>query len=491
MIAPRTSRVARFAHDLVWDELPADVQRQSERCAVDLFAVAIAGTVTEVAQIVTAYVLDTYGAGAATLIAGGTCSPAGAALANGFAASALDMDDGYRPVKGHPGAVIFPAILAAAEERCASGREFLTALVAGYEVAMRAGHVLHPLYGFYHGTGSWGPMGAAAGAARLLGGDADQIGGAMGIAEFHAPTTPEMRSVDRPSMLKDGIGWGAHVGLVSAQLAMRGFTGIPSLFDTDVAAGATAESLGSRYLIRDLYFKPYACCRWAHPAVDSALVAQNDLGVTAADIAGIRVHTFEAASHLRAAAPRTTEEAQFSLPWPVACALIHGEVGPDQVGALSLSDPDTRMLADRVQTIHDPDLETRFPEHALAWVEIETRDGRVARSEVMAARGDAGAPLTDEEIVEKFLGLTRPILGSSLAGKLLFAIQALSTDGDLQAVTGLLDCARQSRDIAREATKPGRAGRAAVDRIGESELSSSSRGTKGGPGGHISGETMS
>lgn len=443
MKSARTSRVAEFVRDLHWDDLPADVQGQAARCVLDLFAVAIAGSCTTVAQIAAAYARDAFGAGCATIICAGKSSPAGAALANGFAVSALDMDDGYRPVKGHPGAVIFPAILAAAEERGTSGTEFLTALVVAYEVAMRAGHILHPLYDFYHGTGSWGPLGAAAGAARLLDCNAGQIGRALGIAEFHAPMTPEMRSVDHPSMLKDGIGWGAMVGLVSAQLSSRGFTGIPSLFDTDVAACAMADSLGDEYLIRDLYVKPHACCRWAQPAVEGALVAKRDLDVSPTDIAQVRVHTFEAALHLRQTAPETTEEAEFSLPWPVACALISGcAIGPDEVLEPALQDPARRELAERVELIHDTNLEQSFPANALAWVEIETWDGRLARSEILAARGDADAPLSEEEIVDKFESLVSPLVGPLCTAELLFAIQALSTGGKLQTVTGLLTTVR-------------------------------------------------
>ncbi len=301
---------------------------------------------------------------------------------------------------------------------------------------MRAGRILHPLYDFYHGSGAWGPVGAAAGAARLLGCNAEEIWHALGIAEFHAPMTPEMRSIDHPSMLKDGIGWGAMVGLASAQLAERGFTGIPSLFDE--AEPVSTEDLGGEYLIRSLYFKPHACCRWAQPAVEGALAAARELGVGVADIAWVRVHTFEAATHLRSAAPRTTEEAQFSLPWSVACVLTDGEVGPDQVLEHALDDPGRRRLAARVELFQDPKLEEAFPAKALAWAEIAASDGRSARSEVLAARGDAEARPSDEELTYKFERLVEPVLGSSRAGQLLRAVQALPDAADLATLTALL-----------------------------------------------------
>jgi 2-methylcitrate dehydratase PrpD len=434
-----TDAVVRFALGLSWDHLPAPVRDHARRCLLDLCGAAVAGSVTPVAGIARAYARALHGAGPATVIgAGQRSTTVGAALANGFAASALDIDDGYRPVKGHPGAAVFPAALAAAEQAGASGRELLTALVAGYEVAMRAGRILHPLYGFYHGTGAWGPLGAAAAAARLRGGGARHLWHALGIAEFHAGMTPEMRSVDHPSMLKDGIGWGAMTGMAAAELAVRGFTGIPSLFDSGAEGHALAGTLGRDFLLADLYFKPHACCRWAQPAVEGALEAARRLGVSPDDVARVRVHTFEAALHLRRAAPRTTEEAQFSLPWPVAAALLDGAVGPAQVLEAALADPTRRALAARVELVLDDALDAAFPQRALAWVEIEACDGRRARSGVVAARGDADAAPSDAELSDKFRGLVAPLLGLEAAAELEDAIRSLDQAEDLGRLSRLL-----------------------------------------------------
>ena len=155
---PQTWRVAEFARTPRWEDLPADVRSQAIRCVLDLCGAAVAGSRAGAARSTAEYALYAHGTGPSTIIgAGAGSTPVGAALANGFAASALDIDDGYRPVKGHPGAVVLPAVLAAAEEVRSSGVEFLTALVVGYEVAMRAGRVLHSLYNLYHGSGAWAP----------------------------------------------------------------------------------------------------------------------------------------------------------------------------------------------------------------------------------------------------------------------------------------------------------------------------------------------
>jgi 2-methylcitrate dehydratase PrpD len=152
----------------------------------------------------------------------------------------------------------------------------------------------------------------------------------------------------------------------------------------------------------------------------------------------VRVHTFEAATHLRCASPRTTEEAQFSLPWPIACALIDGVVGPDQVTRESLSDAARRQLASRVEVVVDAELEKVFPEEALAWVEIETMGGSRARSGSSAAPGDAGTLFPDRELVKKFMDLTDPVLGSDRAKKLASAIERLPDSPNLDEMIGLL-----------------------------------------------------
>ncbi len=436
---PQTWRVAEFARTVRWEDIPTHARTQAIRCVLDLCGAAVAGSRTGAAQRAAAYARYAHGNGSSTIIVtGATSTPVGAALANGFATSALDIDDGYRPVKGHPGAVVFPAVLAAAEEAKSSGVEFLTALIVGYEVAMRAGRILHSLYDSYHGSGAWAPIGAAAGVARLLDCNAEQTWHALGIAEFHAAMTPEMRSVDHPSMLKDGIGWGAMVGIASGQLAARGFTGIPALFDAGHPGPRLTENLGDEYLILDLYFKPYACCRWAQPAIEGALSAARQIGATATDVARVRVHTFEAATHLLSTSPRTTEEAQFSLPWTVACALIDGVVGPEQVTGGILADTAHRELAARVEIVVDIELERAFPGQALAWVEIETTEGSRARSEVSASPGDAGTLFCDEELTKKFRNLADPVLGSDRAEKLDAAIEGLPDSPSLGEMVGLL-----------------------------------------------------
>lgn len=160
--------------------------------------------------------------------------------------------------------------------------------------------------------------------------------------------------------------------------------------------------------------------------------------MTHAEVARVQVHTFAAATHLRCVEPESTEEAQFSLPWPVACALVDGEVGPDQVLEDRLRDPVLRRMAGRVEMIVDPALEQAFPERALAWVTVESADGRRAHSGVLAARGDADAPLSDGELGQKFTRLAAPVLGRETADEIALTIGTLPQAPRLDRLTRLL-----------------------------------------------------
>ena len=235
---------------------------------------------------------------ATILVSGERVSAIGAALANGFAQNALDIDDGYRRVKGHPGAAFLPALLAAVELRggC-TGFEFLTAAVVGYEIGIRAGLIRHAVYPTYHSSGSWGAVGVAACAGRLLGLDRTRLREALGTAEYHAPIAPMMKGIDVPCMGKDSLGWGNMTGLASVFMAQRGFTGVEPLF-SETPEKEWVTGLGRQYEILNLYFKPYAACRWAQPAIAGCLKLVRENRLKPADLVRVKVRTFAAAASL-------------------------------------------------------------------------------------------------------------------------------------------------------------------------------------------------
>jgi 2-methylcitrate dehydratase PrpD len=323
-----------------------------------------------------------------------------AALANAGTIDSLDGHDGHRQTKGHAGAAILPAILAFIDQTPGhTVEEALTSLVIGYEIALRAGIALHRTAAEYHSSGAWNAIGAAAVGARLLGLGYDATLEALGTAEFAAPRGPMMRSIAHPTMVKDSTSWGAEAGVSAAFLASRGFTGAPAELLTD---GPEAEDLGSRWLIMEQYFKPYPVCRWAHPAIQAAqsLVGEG-LGPATKAIDSVEVITFDAATRLHTTAPTTTEQAQYSLPFSLAAAIVHGNVKAEQV--LFPQDQDTVLaLAAKVRLTASPIMTDDFPALRQARVIISYADGRVQSTPATQADGDPEAPLADPALMAKF-----------------------------------------------------------------------------------------
>ncbi len=322
-------------------------------------------------------------------------SAPGAAWANGVLANVLDYDDGHRITKGHPGAMVIPAALATAEAVNASATAFLEAVLVGYEVALRAGVLIHEREAQYHASASWGALGVAASVGRLLGLGGDELRHAIGIAEYHAPIALMPRAVNDPAMTKDTTGWGAFMGTSSAMLAARGFTGL----DSEFMQASEDLDLGSRWDVLELYLKPYPCCRWSQPGIDAALRMRAE-GLDPGRVAAIEVRTFAAAEDLSWRRPRNTEEMQYSLAWPVATALARGRFGVDEV-LTGFDDAGAARLVERMRLTVDPELTARFPARRLTELVVELDDGTVLRSGAVEAGGEPGADDWEDVVGDK------------------------------------------------------------------------------------------
>ncbi len=415
-----TDHAIEFIQTLNWEELPPDLRHQSKRCLLDALGALIAGAQTPAGHIMAKIAASQYRGSEATIVVQGSkVSASGAVLANGFAANALDVDDGYRMVKGHPGACVLPVILTAAElAPSCTGTDFLSALIIGYELGIRAGRIRHAAFETYHASGSWGAVAGAAAAGRILGLDAKALRHAMGAAEYHAPIAPMMKGIDTPSMGKDGIGWGAMVAMLSVLMARQGFTGIEPLF-SDAPDRQWMENLGQDWQVFHLYFKPYAACRWAQPAIDGALKIKAEQGLMTTDIQAIRIRSFDAACALSTQPPANTEEAQYNIAFPVAAALMDGEVGSRQVLPPRIFDEKIRDLVLKITTEVEPEYENAFPAKTYAEVHIETVRREIFASGRMEPRWEPPDTLpADEELTAKFDRLVSPVLGESRRSEL-------------------------------------------------------------------------
>jgi len=435
-------RVAEFILGLKWDGLPAAVRRRARLCLLDVLGATLGGTLTPVSRLTAEYAAATWRGDEATiLLHGRRAQAAGAAFANAHAGNALDIDDDAIYTRGHPGAQLLPVVMAVGEKVGAGGKAILEALVIGYEVAIRAGHCWHAYHQEYEGDGAWGSVANAAAAARLLGLDVAQIRHALGIAEYFSPNAPLMRDIDHPTMVKHGIGWGAMVGVTAAELAQRGYTGIPSLLGLGEYRDWVAD-IGDRYVMADwVFYKSWASCAWGHPACVAAqkLVREHQLAIQ--DIAHIRVRAFEEALRLHHGYPSTTEEAQFSVAWPLACLLLDGEIGPGQILENRFDDPAVRALVDRIELVLDPEVNALYDQlremdlRMYSAVEITLCDGRRFDSGIVERAADEH----DEHSLErKFRWLVGHVLQAEQVDWLVRLVREFEDVADVREMTSRL-----------------------------------------------------
>lgn len=410
-----------FVHHLTWGDIPEPARHFARLCLLDTVGTALGGRATPLSNIIHDFAAATFGGHGAYLWQDGReVSPVGAALANAMTVDALDAHDGYKPTKGHAGAALVPALFAtlALSPAPISGQELLTTLAVAYEIALRAGIALHTTVCDYHTSGAWNALGCAALAARRLRLNPEQTRHALGTAEYHGPRSQMMRVIDHPTMLKDGSGWGAMAGVSAALLAAKGFTGAPAITVEAPEVAHLWNDLGTGWHITGQYFKPYAVCYWAQAPIAGALKLQRQHQLRPDMIRRVRVITFHEAVCLDEVRPTTTEEAQYSLPFPLASALTHGQLGPAQLTGPALNDPRILNLAERVELVEDPAYNARFPAERLARVYIETHDGQRYDSGDVSPRWDSANPATDAELRDKFRWLAQTTLSIDAAEQL-------------------------------------------------------------------------
>jgi len=436
-----------FIHDLRWDQIPKDVQQQVKRCLLDTIGAAIGGKKTKLSKIIYDFADTVYGGkGAKLWLDGREVSPAGAALAHGMTIDSLDIHDNFNAAKGHAGVAIVPATLATLELNSkikTTGKELLTTLAVGYEIALRAGLSLHATACDYHTSGAWNALGCAAIVARRLGLNTEETRHALGIAEYHGPRSQMMRVIDYPTMLKDGSGWGAMAGVSAGLLAHKGFTGAPAI---TIEAPEVAEiwaDIGERWYLMEQDFKRHAVCHWAQPPIFGTLDLLQKHHILPEEIGRVQVFTFHEATRLTCRKPKTTEEAQYSLPFPVAVAILYGNLGADELSGKILTDQRVLELADRIEIIEDDFCNAHFPKTQMASVSITTKDGHTVKTEPVESPWDKSNiqqpdQPPDNELKEKFTWLTSSTITKSRAKKIEEKIFNCDTLPDAKNLVALL-----------------------------------------------------
>jgi 2-methylcitrate dehydratase PrpD len=377
-------------------EAEAGLAQRMRTYALDTLAVTLAGSTAPSSRAVSRAILSAAGKAEATVLGTGQATSAwDAALVNGAFAHALELDDDHRIAVLHPGAVVVPAALAAAEAAGASGPRFLRALLIGYEVTCRLGEVFRGSQ-FYHGvhpTALCGVFGAAAAAAIAMRLDRDAFVRALGIAGTQASGLTEWRA-DGSWIKRLHPGRAAQSGILAARLAGEGFTGPATIFEGPggffnafsygeaIDAEAMTRDLGADYRALGTALKPYPCCRFEHGAIDLAIEAHRS-GVAAGhiDTAAVRIYRTDVLSYHHE--PRNAVDAQFNVPYAVAVALLRGAVRLADFTEEAIREPEVLALARRIEVTEDREYTARYPSEYWVKLEIKLRDG--ARREWMSA----------------------------------------------------------------------------------------------------------
>jgi 2-methylcitrate dehydratase PrpD len=439
---------AQFIADTRWHCLPEAVQHKVKMCLVDIIGAIVGGSLTPVSEISAKYAPVAWQGDEATiLLHDKRATAAGAAFANACAANGLDCDDGGVYTLGHQGAQVFPSALALSEKLGLDGSKMLTAVVVGYEISHRFArawhHHQHPVY---QADGSWGSVACAATAANLMGLDTATTMQALGIAEYPSPNLPMERDLLNPAMVKHGHGWAAMSGIIAAELAERGFTGIPGLFGFREYQD-WVSTLGSEYIMVDgVDFKRYCSCGWSHHAIAAVQILQRKHSWGIEDIASIRVEGHHWTTVLHTTHPTTTEEAQFSVKWPLAAYLIDGEVGPDQILEKRFGDQRVKALVDRIELVESnelnelyrPGFESGDEAMSASRVVICLEDGRTLDSGPVSDCCRIAASGDEERLEEKFRWLTGYVLDQERIDQLVEMLWKFETLQDMSGLVSLL-----------------------------------------------------
>jgi 2-methylcitrate dehydratase PrpD len=410
-----TRTLATYLATLRFEHLPQPVVERTKALFLDWIASALAGRGARPVRMLEAFAahMGPQDGPSEILVSRRHISPFFAALVNGAASHVVEQDDVHNGAVFHPATVVFPAVLAAAQDVDAPGQALVAAAVVGYEAGIRIGQYLgRSHYRVFHTTGTAGTLAATAAVAHLLNADPAVMVHALGSAGTQAAGLWEfLRDAADSKQLHTAKA--AADGLLSAYLARDGFTGAQHILEgtQGMAAGMSSDAdasrltagLGERWGILETSFKYHASCRHTHPAADALLQAIRDHQLTVDRIAHIRAHVHQAAIDVLGPVtdPQTVHQAKFSMAFVLALIAVYQQAGIDEFTEQAIGDPRLREVMGRVEMVFDPEIDAAYPERWIGKVEVQTTDGAVFISYVPVPKGDPENTLTPAEIEAK------------------------------------------------------------------------------------------
>lgn len=442
-----TQRIAQFAADLEFDAIPGEVIGKAKLIVRDGLANQIAASaISDSGTAIVELCRDWGGKPEATVVGYGTKLPiALAGLCNGTLGHGVELDDAHGTALLKAGSVLIPSAFAAAETHRVTGAELLTALVAGYEISVRIAKAINPGHRqrSYHTTSTVGTIGSAVITTKLLGGDADAIASAIGLAAMHAGGIQPY--LDFPCMAKPlGPGRAAFNGILSGVLACRGFAGPKTALESgegflramtdSVEVDELLEGWGTQFTIMEVGFKPHAACRYAHGAIDVAQRLHREHGIGLADAEMVEVRMSQLAIR-QASKPEcpTLGTAMGSTEFGVALALKGGSNGLRDYWR-GFEDAEVHALAGRIILVVEPAYGLGGRQVA---IDLASCDGRRLQLFQEEPRGEPGNPLSASDLAEKYAATAGLVLDEARAARLAEMVMNLEREPDPGAVPQL------------------------------------------------------
>jgi 2-methylcitrate dehydratase PrpD len=442
-------RLASFAKDLRFADIPSDLVTDISLHALDTIGVCLASTPLPYARAVAEFVRHEAGGGRSTAFGLPGRYPArNAGFYNASLGHGMDFDDSHLVAIAHPSATILPPLLALAEENGCAGEALVTALVAGVEVMTRVGVVCGAalLGRGLHPTSACGSFGAVAAIAKFNNMTQAQTVAALGMVGAMTGGLHQS-TIDGTWNKCIHSGLAVQAGFEATALAKAGFSGPPSILDgeagfiaafaglrADAAARAVCDGLGERWEAGRLAYKLYPCCQGLHPYADCAidLAREENIDLKLVERIDVRVGKLVGITLCEPPAlkyrPPTPYAAKFSMPYVVASALTHGEVTSDSFTAQAIADPQVLQLADKVHYAFDPIYDEGTA--LRGWLQLQGKDGRTFLRSTLASRGTPENPWAQADIIGKFLRNATPIIGADRARALVELTPALACSAD-------------------------------------------------------------
>ncbi len=412
MTQTETRSLSEGLYDLMQRDIPAETLERAPLHLLDWIGCAIGGSVTEAGKRLRT-VAPVYGQGPCIVIGHNTgLSADGAAFVNGALGNILEMDDIHRSSILHPGPIVIPAALAAAEIHHLSPKALLESIICGYEATIRIGRSAGPThYRRFHATATCGTFGAAAGVARALGLEKERFVWALGNAGATAGGI--WRCIHEQVMTKQ---WhnaqAASSGLRAAMLADGGFSGSTYVLEgrdgffeglaPDADATRVLSEPDAPWLIHETSFKPWPSCRHTHPSLDAVRMARAE-GIRPEQVRAIELSVYrDALRFCDRPCPATENDAKFSLQHTAAVALSRAEPGMSDFAVESFADTGLAALRAKVQLREGPAITAAYPNHYGAAAKLTLSDGRQREFAVADAWGDPERPLDQDGIIRKF-----------------------------------------------------------------------------------------